>query len=470
MEDCGERCAPQSLDVGNSLNQTEIPYQSPLAQSEYATLRPLTTDVSISSQSGGLLSARFLYFWIQARSRCGYNLPSDGAETPSSNGRLISWDAGEKIVITFNSKAWLAGEDIFEFAVSASVTDDPATASILASVRTRDSAVIGTELYVGVGATVPLPLTIELTEDEHVSLGASITDASLLPSNPVHGMVRYVQDQGAYWRYDELASDGFVARGQGFWVGHSTGFSQYVSDISQGAILDMQVQGYARPIAQISSGVQSDEVLASPPYLFDNSLENPNYATQFIISNRDGASPVSSGTRIEVRWYRNGENISTIFSGLAIATLMGKVDLATGILDVTVDGVGTPIVLGASISGTGGISTPDDLDIGHGWVYRIQLQADATAITTPDSPLANGDIITFYPKVEGAIGERVALAAMVGQGVSPVGDRMMVLPSTGTAKATMGSGSLLSLGRNHPPGAPFPVHSATGHHWNCALN
>lgn len=428
-----------------------------MAQSEYASLRPFTTNVSISSQSGGSLSAGSFYFWVQARSRCGYNLLSDGAEAASSNGRLISWSAGDKIVITFNTGAWLVGEDIFEFAVSASAAAEPATARILALVRTRDSATIGTESYLGVGAPLSLPLRIELTEDEHVSLGAFIAEAIHLPSNPVHGMVRYVQDQEAYWKYDELASDGFVSSGQGFWVGHSTGFSQYVSDISQGAILDVQVQGYARPIAQISSGVQSDEVLASPPYLFDNSLENPNYATQFIISNRDGASPISSGTRIEVRWYRNAENVSTIFSGLAIATLMGKVDLATGLLDVTADGVGTPIVLGASISGTGGISTPEDLDIGHGWVYRIQLQADATAITTPDSPLANGDIITFYPKVEGAIGERVALAAMVGQAVSPVGDRMMVLPSTGTAKATMGSGSLLSLdeARRHGHLSPY---------------
>lgn len=383
---------------------------------------------------------------MQAQNRVGSNELSNGAATPTDNGAFLSWSAGQKIVIIFGTNAWLAGEDIYEFTVSGSAANDPTTAQVLASVRTRGTAVIGIQNYPGVGANLSLPLELELTEDDHVALGAIASTTAALPSNPIYGMVRYVQDQAAYWKFDNLAESGLFAANGGYWISHLTGFSRYLADTSQEAIADTQIQGYARPISQIATGIQSDVVIDIAPYLFDGTLQEANFSPIFAIAVPNGDSPLDANTNIEVRFYAGGDNVSVAFSGRAIVTLLGKVNLSTGTLDTTANEVGTPQIIGPTITdGVGGVITSEQLDDGFAWVYRIQLQAFAAEISSPDSPIIQGDRLTYYPKVEGALGEPAPYAALLGQGVANVGDRMVVLPSVGTGKATVGSGSLLSL-------------------------
>ena len=406
-----------------------------MAISQSGPIRPKTAGVTFAVASGGSLSAGSGYFWVQAENRIGSNELSNGASTPADDGVQLTWTAGQKIVITFGPTAWLAGEDIYKFTVSGSATNDPTTAQVLASVRTRGTAIIGINNYPGVGANLSLPLEIELTEDDHVALGAIASTSATLPSNPIYGMVRYVQDQAAYWAFDDLAESGLFAASGGYWVAHLTGFSRYLASTSQEAIADTQIQGYARPINQIATGVQSDVVIDVAPYLFDGVLQEANFSPVFAIAVPAGDSPLDANSSIETRFYSGGNNVSIAFVGRAILTLLGKANLVTGTLDTTADGVGTPQVVGPSSTGdTGGIVTPEQLDDGFAWLYRVQLQAFASEISSPDSPIIQGDRLSYYPKANSSLGEPATYAALLGQGVAAVGDRMVVLPQQAQAR------------------------------------
>lgn len=427
-----------------------------MAQSLNGIIRDLVSSVTATASSGGSFTGSgSIYLFFQAYNRTGYGLLSNGAATPTATGVLVNYSASQKITVSFAAGASLLGEDVYGFTVSGSATNDVTAAQRLASIRARGTATVGALDYPGVGAPLTLPIEIELTTDDHLALGATVANAAALPASPVHGMVRYVTDPGEYWRFDDQATAGKQSASGGYWVAHETGFSQYVADNAQGAIADTQVQGWARPVNQIATGIQTRETIAPAPYLFDGSLQAANLAPVFAITNDGGSTPVAQGTRIEVRLYRDGENVSLALSGQAIATLLGKANLDDGTLDTTADGVGSPVTLGPSATGVGGLITPEELDAGYAWIYRLQFQTDASAINTPENPFAQGDVLTFYPKVEGILGERAQLAEYFGSGVSERGDQLIVLPSTGTANAILKNGSATILNEVTTQGYQF---------------
>jgi hypothetical protein len=47
-----------------------------------------------------------------------------------------------------------------------------------------------------------LPTTITLSTDEHLALGKTVSNRSLLPQNPIHGMRRYVDADAQVLAYD----------------------------------------------------------------------------------------------------------------------------------------------------------------------------------------------------------------------------------------------------------------------------
>lgn len=427
-----------------------------MAQSITGPLRELTSSVIVTTSSGGSFSADgAIVLFFNTRNRTGYNKVGNGAATPSETGVTVNYSAGQRITVSFAAGAWLAGEDVYEFQVSGSLTNDPTTAQILGSVRTRGTATVGTVNYPGVGASLSSPYEVQLSTDEDLGLGVTVADSSALPANPVHGMVRYVSNPGQHWRYDSQATEGEFASGGGYWKIHYTGFSAYVADTAQAAT-SANLQGYKRPINQIATGIQTNVLIDPAPYLFDGTLQDATLAPLFAITNDAGASPLTQGYRVNVRLRRNGEDISTALAGQTIATLLGKVNLDDGTLDVTADGVGSPVVLGPSINGVGGLTTPEDLDPGNAWLYRLQFQSDQTAINDLASPLLQGDRITFYPRAEGRLGEREPFAAFTGSGVSEQGEQLCVLPSTGTGKAVMCSGSALIRDEDNYQGYQIP--------------
>lgn len=417
-----------------------------MATSLSGTLRERTSDVTIEAVAGGSLSPGSGFFWVWARNRVGQNLLSDGGSSPSPNGFPLSWLANQKVVTTFSADSRRSGEDVFEFGVAFSATDDPTTAKQIATIRARDAATVGVVTYPGLGVPLTLPLEIELTNDDHLAISASVANSAALPANPVHGMIRLLSDTGTYLRWESDATSGELAANGGFWVIHSTGFSAYVADITQPAIANTSPQGAHRPLNQIEAGIQTEEFIAPPPYPFDGSRQSASVAPIFHLSNGSVAgsgSPIAKGTRIETQWLVNGSNRSIAFAGQAIATLLGRVDRSSGILDTSLDGVGVPIVLGPSLGGIGGLTVPADLPQGFALAYQIQLQTDASAIATPLNPISQGDLITYYPKIEGVLGERAPYAQYLGSGVSERGNQLIVVPSNGTAPAIMLDGSAI---------------------------
>ncbi|MEM9214026.1 MAG: hypothetical protein AAGD25_06725 [Cyanobacteria bacterium P01_F01_bin.150] len=413
-----------------------------MAQAQSGPIRELTPNITVTVVSGGsFTSAGSLYLFGQSRNKIGYNKLGDGGSTPAEAGILVNYNAGDKIQVSYDVGSRLAGEDTWEGQIAASLTNDPTTAVILASVRFKDAATVGAVSYPGTGANLSLPLVIELSTDDDIALSQSVTDSAALPTAPIFGMIRYVQNVGEYWRYDPLAASGNFASGGGFWVSHLTGFSAYVADTAQGATATRQ-QGYAKPINQLALGIESNVVLQNAPYLFNGVIQPVNQAPILAVVVPSGQSSLPVNSSIAFIFRQNGADVSTALSGKVSATYLGKTDLSAGTLDTSGAGVGNPVTLGPLLDGLGGITTPEQLDSGNAFLYRVQLNVDASVLS---STFTEGSLLTYFAKAQSPLGERSPTAALSGEGVASVGEKRIVLPSVGTAKATISSGAIQSL-------------------------
>ena len=441
------------------------------SQNTYGGLRELTPDITVTVLPGGSLTAGSGFLTFQAGNRTGQNKLSDGASTPAEQGLAVSWTAGQKIRIEFGTGARASGEDIFFYIVSFSATNDVTTMQQVAKIRTRAATSVttttGTVHYPGQGVQLTLPIAIEITNDDQLVVGGMAADSSALPSNPLYGNVRYLQDVSQYWEYDDEASSGELAAGPGYWVRRLTGFNQYVASMTQPAQGEPtpQVQGAHRAFIDLQPGIQSDVILVSPAYPFDNVLQPVEHATKFMISNGDApgaGSPILANESVDVIWLVDGVNKSIAFTGVAIVKLLGRVDRVTMELDTNIPGVDTPVVLEPTISGgAGGIITPAELSVGFGWVYSIQLKADTSAVAASGAPLTAGSVLTFYPRIVGSLGEVAPYAVTTGSVVNEVGDEMRVVPNGVGAVVSEGSATIydeiIEQGYLVPLGGPTTI-------------
>ncbi|MEM9449960.1 MAG: hypothetical protein AAGA75_15655 [Cyanobacteria bacterium P01_E01_bin.6] len=410
----------------------------------YAPLRQRTSDVSFAAVSGGNLSSGSGYFWVSARNRAGFNQLSNGASSPGTAGINISWSANQQVRITINSGAVSAAEvyGLKEFVVSFNTTDDQTTARRVASIRYRDAVTVSSVSYPGEGAARSLPLTINLSRDEHLVFGSSqiVANQAALPSgvNAIHGMVRYSTADTAYYRLDTEAVSGVVAASSGYWVAHTEGFTQYVADTTQDVVAGTQPGGCDRAIQNLNA----DYIINPPPYTPDGSEQL--YAPYFAVNNgltADSGSNVVKGSRIAVRISQSGVDRSELFSSSAIGTLLGECTRSTGALNTSVTGSGSDIVLGDDelSSGLTGLVVPQDLIRGNCLIYQVKLQVDASKF---GGRIKDNDQLQVLLFNEGRLG--YPTRATVGRGnlISKTPDgRCRIVPGATTgAKRLSGAG------------------------------
>jgi hypothetical protein len=397
-----------------------------MSLSTYASIRSTTPGVSIAAAGGGSLTAGSAWFWVQARNRVGKNLPTALGE--------LTWADGQKIQITIASTARASGEEIFEYVISSAATNDPTQMRKLFAWRAKNTLTVGSVDYPGQGTDKSLPVTLEIAEDSQLILAGTVANSASLPaSNLLYGQVRQIVATSEYVMYDDLATSGAYAASSGYWVlVTQTELETYLSATTG-------LGGCDRPLILLNSG----SVFYKPPaYAGDGSDSSP---VRFWYSNDldETTGPIESqGLALTLQLLRNAEDLSDLFSGKVVVSLVGYVRRSTGVLDTTVPTVGNTIVWNAS---TSLIELPQDLDRGYAACYEInfrfrrselgnrvpggsQLTLDiypSATLGTPDSAwyitgdvvLSDSDLLRIVPDASGV--KQLAGRCLVGGYRSP---------------------------------------------------
>jgi|GEM_PF-4299946 len=316
--------------------------------------------------SGSLSTGGTLYLWLQGRNRAGYNLPSQAV--------MVNYDAGDRIDITLNSTHRATGEDIYLWNLSASLTSDPTTMSQLAEIQ-------GYEFIGGELSLTPLPVTISLSEDAHLELGATVADEASLPANAdlIHGMVRGVNTYGALYRYDAGSTATLDPIGHtvlsavgnsGRWLPFGA-FNTNILNTSDLGGSDAHVAAVANPVDP-------------PDYPADGTRDYPTDLWWLASPNRI----VPAGTPFNLIVFINGTNRTQASSSGFRIEILGSVDPATGVLDAGVAQSEDWFEAGKH----GAYILPADLPAGHALAVRVRKQFAADQF---DGDLTNGSRITY---------------------------------------------------------------------------
>lgn len=260
------------------------------------------------------------YYYLQFQNRTGLNQLSDPIQ--------VSVPAGSKLVWTVTDNAIASGEEIFWYVLSAS-KDIPENAIAIAKIKARDDDQQTTRI---------LPLSLELTTDEHFKLFDSVANVNELPLAPIEGMSRLLTTDLSYYSYDSEAyaageqvfSYGIQAegirQGSSIWIKSSNPSSYGISIPSSDRIFS-DSDLLLRDIG--------DSILGIPLKEFKDTIP-----LRVWLSNGyepDGQSPLPVGTRFNFIVFVNGENKSSLFSDRIVANIIGQVNRVTGELDTAIE-------------------------------------------------------------------------------------------------------------------------------------
>ena len=388
----------------------------------YASLRSQLPAPTIAVAAGGnLTGSGTLEISVQGRNRAGFNLPTAL--------QAVGYSAGQKIQIAIPASARADGEDIHWYVISvATVSGD------LSSIRQ-------VAIYNGYGVdqVTPsaLPITIELSEDDHIAVGSAQTVASLaaLPTgaNLINGMIRQVTNVGdsssRILRYDSQSvatvdNDTVFNAASGRWIQVSS-FSTYISNTENAGGSD-----------RVLTLLPPSAVLQPPTYAADGSTSTPVKYWWYGTRNAAG-SITQQGTRIGFRVFDDGIDKTSQFDGLLQLTFDGYVDPATGALDTAgmTTGGSAPFAFGKA----GAIALENDLPAGQ--AAQFSIQAKFTSAQLKD--IADGSKISIRPRSFSQSGDVNPVSGFTGNGVFPVGDRLRIVTGSGlSVQALSGSAAV----------------------------
>lgn len=291
--------------------------------------------------------------YLSAENRAGLNQLSDPEE--------ITIAAGQGIEITINSDAIATAEDPFYLVVSVEKSGNPTDAVRLANFKCKENNQVTQR---------SLPVTIELTTDEHFNLSRIVSTASNLPSSGmVDGAIAFVVETQKYYRYDSeaiivsgvLHGYNTPTEGYGNWIRHYRTFSSYVENtlIQCDTPIDLISNAIAIPVKKIAD-IDSTPII----YWLNNGFSN------------DGRSPIINGCytfKIEI----DGDDYTGVFAERIKYQLLGYCDRTTGILDINIDTVGDL----KTWSPTNPVKLPADLPRNWAAVYKVYLSYAAEDIS-----------------------------------------------------------------------------------------
>ncbi len=356
-------------------------------------------------------------FWLQTQSRAGFSLVSSRVEATITSG------TGLRLTIPSTAlPSPSGGVDIRSYSILCSADSNPLNAVIIAAKPGIDTD----------GSTVlPPPLTIDLTENEHLNLTSLIVASSgNLPTgaNRLNGMRRAIDDlDGAIYEWNAASTAWVVAIPQVF--------SSYTTSL-EGAL----------GANQSLSALTDLTAVIYPSY----ALSGDSEPIKYWLANND-ASPVAQGTRVGLTVSADIGGIDTdltnlagIIGGLEL-TFLGYANIATGVLDTTGNGgVGTMAGIGEPVVYTGnsdtGLILQKALPAGSAYVVSIRANLDVATLTTQ---IPDGTVLKITPSFFAENATPNNAAAITGSVILGEYDRRRLVPTrTLNALALNGSGIL----------------------------
>ena len=346
------------------------------------------------------------YLWMQYRNRAGYSLVSTMV--------TVTVNASEGIQVTVPTPARPSpdGTDIHRFVILMSESSNVLNACVVAEFDAYESDNVSKKA---------LPLSVNLTHDEHFKLSQSVANVAALPSQKIVGTHRQLSDSSAIVRWNGTVWD--VAKPQIFNTYTASTTSQY------GSAVDLAV-------------VQSDQVL-TVNYDVDAGMQS--IPIGYAIANT-GTSVQTKGTRLGISVFLEGEDAAEAFasSGGLTIELVGYVNSTTGVLDTTGEG-GSGTMAGAGVEvpyqGTRtGISLPKDLPAGSSVVIKVRLNVTNALLGYKGvygaglrvTPFFYSDLAQYNPG-----------GALLGSFIASTGGKRRIVPASGLeAKALGGTGQI----------------------------
>lgn len=386
-----------------------------MTKSQYASLRQQLPSPGLTTAAGGNLTAGgTLYFALSGLNHAGLNLLS----IPLS----VTYAAGDQIEVTIPTEAREAGEDIREFILSASPTNDFPDFVQVARYPGFDTD--------GITLT-PLPATIIFSEDEHLVLDGSVTLPADLPVSPslLDGAIREVTDLATLYEY--RAESTRVADGSSV-LDAVVGRWELIGSRSTYLAETTNPGGSDQSLAQVTTP------LGIPTYPVDGSVGTP---VDYWLVNNDPAT-IPAGVRVGMAISVNSQPKSQLFDGLLKLEFLGYVYTATGELDIYYDdgitllaGIGVQVDYQARKTA---LALPKDLP--SGWAYALAVSPVFSEYQlfgrVPDN--AQIAVEPFFYAQAGAYNEA---GMLLGNLIAAESDRRRLVPELGLLlTALQGSG------------------------------
>ena len=347
-----------------------------------------TDTVTVSIEPGGSLDTAYNgNAYIQFQNRAGRNLLSDPIP--------ISVPAGSIAVFTFNEGLIESGEEVFWIVLS--LGSSPQNAIMVARIATTEADQITKK---------PFPLVIRLTASQHFS-PSSVSGISDLPSTDIiFGQIVLVTDEATYYIYDEWSLS---------WQPFPDSRSAYLESTTAPSGCDRLLTDVDSAL-RVPTKVGSNDTIPLRVWWLNGFFP-------------DGGSPVEANTRLSLEISVNGsttsvdgKSFSTLFSNRIKASLVGYVERATGILDLS-QAQGTTIWNPVSNF----LVLPEELPRGYAAVWNLVLSFENEVMLGVISSGASIDINLV--EVSENVGTPSPLAALIGDLVFTNGERLRIVPT-----------------------------------------
>lgn len=367
---------------------------------QFASGRPDSEPPIVTAVSGGNLSSGTLWIGLQKRNRVGRNRISALVEVAAT--------AGQKIQVQIPDTARREGEDWHEFVIVAATTNNPQQTYKIAAVPGYPA-----------GIPLPLPYTLELSEDAHLEPAPNVATPVDFPSgnNLINGMIRGLVSTGFYYVYDESS----VATPDGTTVFSASPAGRWLrSDLPQTYIADLRGNGGCDVAAK------DVDATVAQPYAVDGS-QGEKFA-YWVLNDNSVASgaAIPQGARLNLGFAQDGITVSDGLSGKMGITFQGHWDTTTGALDSSMDGAG-----GSSIfynGAAGAFVLQQDLQPGQAWAFQVYPQVSWYEL---QDLVPDGALISVSAKLYQASGVPTEIGFLMGDFLSADGQKGRVYPGSG---------------------------------------
>ena len=339
----------------------------------------ITPPAAVLSSTTGNLSGGTYSVWLYCRNRAGITLFSDRAEITITTGQGID------IYLTDTIKQ--TGSDYQYIGIVLGTNSDPAQGSVVATYPFDQ----------------PLPANYVLYEPEHIVLAGTVANSGELPTNVLHGMRRYIADEGVIKEYNIFETRWDIVYPQTF--------NPYVSDTQTpgGADIDLQE-------------IPNAQDLIIPDY---EGTGDPSDPVLFWIVN-DGTVDISAGTRIRLSATSssNGDLTAEDFAGLLEIEFLGYVDTTTAVLETEDMTVGGYIPYeGLNVNK---LVLPKPLPPNYGCVIGVRADFENYALA---NAMLQGEVIQVYPYFAPYYSIYNPAGSFLGDHIEATGDRRRVIPN-----------------------------------------